>query len=1603
MEKTKIEIVLFTLIFIFFGIYFEKKVEVTSTNIKSGIKDSSFFSNLKKKKLENNSITAHNNNQKKNVKSSISSNSDVYNKKITRLKTEDEKSLDLYRVKPSIILKNNYIRTKPLNIVYIEKSVPYLSNTYISNEGKRKKLGNTSYSFIQKETSELIDIEVLNDYNSLITVLNGSYTNAKNIYMNSHAYKEMEHYFKELQDDKYNEFRNVIIPLINNMTELTQQYMKYCEECKEKIAKEMNELHEFIGNFEEVISFTEKISELKKNIKDIKAKLDEDFKVIRQKKGEVHDKLSLIMSKKYCTLLYCDKVKPFYGSAVTYYYSKTKKDMSDYTDFLQEAENFINSDNKLLKIRDKNFYHKKYKYSLKLLIEEINVIISIHKKNKGTISNNIRVLKYSNSYYSSCKFSSNNIVNIVISPSVMCNENVFVEDWNKKLKIDFENKKKAIYDLFDKIKQELWDSINSLVYPQDIESQSVEITSQSQKLLSDTNSMIYENCETLDDLSYSSPGIPIIKHEITKLYAEVVTHSINMNSSFDLINKKCDSIKSKKNKIETMKASLPLNESKTLNDITDDVFTTKQNIERIITSVNDKIEVIQSKHKEISEIKKKIEGLIEQIKTKKGELDELERKEDEEKEQYIKKIEHHLKEIEEKVNKLNQFIDLKNKDNEYLKVIENVIDASSCNNKDEYTKKKEEAKEQWKSALTYLFGDERIEKKCKDMPVYLSEKKKSNYMIFDLDTINNIFNNLNQKYIEIDNIIIESTTIVNDKIASAESNFIQLRDRIIKESIEDLHNKMNNSFQQFNNILNSISQNMTNYKANIEKFKILEDSIEKRKHDILDKLIEEDSDTLKEDTSTEILNLENVIRETKNLISTNISDGRSVVYTFQKQFESYDKIQNYFGILKNNEISDNINDLKTTIHEIKADSKLNDYETKYRDETNSIDDSIKKVELSKKVIESFNILNKVINGSNKNNESIEYLKTNLRESEEKIDRQILSVNEDNLIENQVKGNLLSKLREKKNMEDQKRKIDKLDKDSKELQKLSLSFKKTTKSSLTEENIEAYSGDISKKKKNLESITDEIYTLKVGITKLNLEVDNLINTQNNEIADLIYELIIRLDLDINSKTKAILGILEVTKNSFEKYNSEEDIKNIHNEKNGENLRAISQNFSNFKDEINTYNENFIKIQNDSKKEVDKSDELKYNNENFDDKRINMKRYHDNIKKISENLDEMEKELETSLKNINKKKVEYKKILVIDILDQISDNKKGGEKEITIIDEYKEKIEELKEKIPDSTECELVNFKYEDYVNNAKKNKEIIIKLEQEVNSLRETVSKDIKEDEINRIQMEVKKKLNEIIKEKNKIDNASEALKNMGKFLMLTKFSIVMDEIQSNVKKVREEEKNAEKKFIESENIQKNILDDLKKVEELQNLLIHNLDEDSINGSIEKVILIKDRTESNSENINMLLTEVEKHKETSSLYLNNTIRGREKIEYLKKHDNDETQNITEAVMQNINNYVHESENCSKNAERHAQETSKNYTLSLEYTKEVNDLLKDSLILAEKMKVEMKKNYVIDMLIEIQDSYYDNKYILERLKERLIKINQEDINMKCEYEANNEKSI
>ncbi|CRG84002.1 reticulocyte binding protein, putative, partial [Plasmodium relictum] len=720
--------------------------------------------------------------KKKNFRFSISLDTNIYRKKIDKLKTEDEKLLSLYRDKPSVTLKNSPV-SRQLKDIYTEEDIPYLPNVYayISNEGKRIELDNIEYSFIEKETPKLIDTYVLNDYISLITKLHRDYNKAKLYYIQAYSYMKMGPYFNEANPHNSN-FLRVIIPLINKGIKSIKECMVYCKESEEDIRKKKNELYELIGNSEEISSFTQKIDNseeissftqkidnFKSNINEIKTKLINDMKSIEKTQVNIYCELMGLLTSKYCYRR--KKIKEHSSLRSNYIlflnsnYNLINKEINEYTDFSNEAENFMNYDSKLLIIKDKNFYQKKDKDSLKFLMEEINVIININKKNIEHILYNINSLKDKISIKEH-DLKIVNLLEVVSFPSLAYNEVIFLENWNKKLKLDFEIKKKEIHDLFDKIKKELWDKIKSLVYPTDVASESEQINSDSRKILGEVNCILSENCEIIEDLSYSysSPEIFTIKNELSKLYGEVAKQGISLKNKCDLINQKCDFIKSEKKQIETLKRSLPLDKSNILNDITEGVLGAKENIEGIIASANDKLQELKKINTELNDLRGKIEEPIKQIQTKKEKLKELEKKEDEEIKQVIETIKQELENIGEKISKLKLFMDLKSKENEDLKIIEKVIDESSFDNKDKYRAEMEVEKAKMESALKSLFDNKRIEKTYSEIPNYISEQKKLNYMIYDLSTVNGILKELKQKSTEIDNIIRDGTSIVENEI-----------------------------------------------------------------------------------------------------------------------------------------------------------------------------------------------------------------------------------------------------------------------------------------------------------------------------------------------------------------------------------------------------------------------------------------------------------------------------------------------------------------------------------------------------------------------------------------------------------------------------------------------------------------------------------------------------------------------------------------------------------------------------------------------------------------------------------------------------------------------
>ncbi|CRG85718.1 LOW QUALITY PROTEIN: reticulocyte binding protein, putative, partial [Plasmodium relictum] len=226
------------------------------------------------------------------------------------------------------------------------------------------------------------------------------------------------------------------------------------------------------------------------------------------------------------------------------------------------------------------------------------------------------------------------------------------------------------------------------------------------------------------------------------------------------------------------------------------------------------------------------------------------------------------------------------------------------------------------------------------------------------------------------------------------------------------------------------------------------------------------------------------------------------------------------------------------------------------------------------------------------------------------------------------------------------------------------------------------------------------------------------------------------------------------------------------------------------------------------------------------------------------------------------------------------------------------------------------------------------------------------------------KLIDAIKEKGIIDNASSEIQSIEKLLMLHKLSSIMDNMRKNFQKAKEEEEIIKEKFSESEKIKKEILVDFQKAEELRDSLIEKLDDNSINTYIEEIRSINDLFATKIVSVSELLTIAEQYNGNCKLYYHSIERGKDKIEYLKIHDYNEEKKITDDVIEEINRYVEESGTYSNEADKFTIEARKNYELSCIYKEKMSNLLDESLLLGEKIKVEIKKNDVTDMLIEIR---------------------------------------
>ncbi|CRG99573.1 reticulocyte binding protein, putative [Plasmodium relictum] len=1523
---------------------------------------------------------------------SIFPNEHEHNKKNINLE-QDKWSLHYSRGLAFPHLGNSDIYIKRLHPILLKKNKLSLFKTP-NMEKKNKELIVPENSFIQEMNLGTNNGEISDNYSELIKKIKTNITLMEKIKQNVGDYRQYKMTIvpptKNLSKHRY------IIKKLEELQKYITENIEYYQFAKDEVEKKMDDIKSKNGK-EQDRPIIEELMDFRRMINDYNREIDNTVNEYTKKSKSIYSNLDYRINGVMFESFPSDCVNYIEGTVNNVFAYDIKHET-----YLKNFNDFIIFSNIVIRSKEKQLNQNE---TLKLL-NNIKNGLFINKgffiRNGEYIKNNRDSLK--NGVKINPKVNPKNIdeTNSLLNFIATCEIRI-AYDKNLHYIEHFDTKKAEFYDILRNSEKDLNDKLIALVYPKDLLSEGSKIKSDSQSLLDRVNGIINESSRTIQYISNNYHGsiFSSIKNEITQKYAKMVSHNDNMKQISANINKIYINIDTRRYLIERAKdKKLFLSKESSDSEILN-FFYTRENYESNIKTIYDSFNQINHDYNKLMELKGQVEALKANILEKNIGLQLLKQKEDESKKKVINLIKNQIEQIKSKIDDLNKVKKLKGADNEDLKAIEVLIRGASCDMK-EYTKRKDDIEKQI-NTLTNNLAVAADSDTTNRISQFIVEKNELHYDEYGLNELDAIFDEAKQNFYKMENIIVNTRKAQVD-MRFAVNKIKKLRNDVKMKLIEDLHNKMKISFENFKIIKNRVSSKIANYKTKEVTFKNYESNILKIKNEFLNKHIEEDKDNLSRGNIIE--EVSNFIKNHsiyKDEITKQINNEKGIIKTIKDQLKLYNEVETFFIEFNNNKTVKDFKTLKNSINEENIDNKLLEHQENFKNATDLIDNSTNMIKLLNEKIEIFKAFNSIINGSNKNNKSIEALKKDINSLKEKINAKNSKINEDALINEEEKNNTLSKLKEKIDKIDNIiKEADDLNKKSSALLESSENLKKTVDNIQKENEINIHSQDELKKKSEMTDITNKINDLKSKSVELEKDIESIIQNHNASVAKSFYDRVLKLEHDINNEVREILNNLEATKQNFENFSSENDMKKIKNDDIKKQQNTIIQDIKNNIKPINSYEEKIRNIKEKLKIQTDKVNGENKNIENLNIPESNMKNINEEMIKILEELNLVKKESEHLIEDLNMKKLKYDKTFINDFAQQINDEKKKAEKDMTLIEELKVKVEKLKEKLQ-IKESNIESFNCEEHVNNAKKNKDQIIEIEVEANKLKEEAHNNSKKEyEIDSIKKKIEKHIVDSIKHRNLIRDSLNEMKNIEKSLVSKNFKEITDDIKNNFQKAKEENEKEKNELKKSEKTKSVILDSFQKAEKLKDSLKINLEENDIDKNIAEVKKLKDNILNNVKNMDNFLTEVEKCKGKISVHHHNIIREKDKLTYLKSHDQDTKKEITDKALKEIENYIIESTNYTNEAEKHSKEVDKNYKLASEYAAKVSDILAESLILAEKIKSEKKKNDSKKKYNVIKDNYSNIKKSLEKSKNKLIELEKRANLLKKEDEEKNEKS-
>nr|QDH08867.1 reticulocyte-binding protein 2e [Plasmodium vivax] len=1515
-----------------------------------------------------------------------------------KIRGENVNTIHLRNNSSFISLKNYKIARKPSRYSYLDKDNTYAVTTK-NNDKKniQKEINTIPSTFIQKihykpqRVIHAINLDyvcIYGDHKSIISLL---YPYNPEIY----AFRELRSYalldeeMKRAIDETY----NVEIPRIENIVSQS------LNECSDQI-RPLNTLIYHLENPEghgiQEREYNNKRQDYRKRLKSlhqcIKQKYKENEKEILLTKTNIYETIKDIS----CNWIHLCSTDIYYNMIKMREINVKEYSVRSITSFINATKQIHKSGEETIKKVKEQLKKSLTSETVEFILEEIKYITDkmgqhLEKVNQETATINrlskqevfshffrfnlqreFFILAYS---YSSFKFSTDNL---------------------RVLKNVSESKTEKLYQNFAKFEDGLNNIVNTLMSSKYSTSSINSVLSDSDEILKSVETLRSSTSEQIKEhVLYSNAQIEEAKKILdqkmlkleeylqkTKTVIKTVneTFKLNIIASEALENKRSEANKNKTS-LEKCKIFLEVidiinsnryratQNNKKIEELSKQIITIKSNFQQSETAINEDVQ--------------KIKELIENEKKRRSMKDE---------------IKEHLKYFPDTVDNIKKIISQRDEIEKHILSIENLIkDAPYA--VDEFTTEKTELQDKAKSIVD-SFYKENLQTFADDLAEFYTKHQALDKEENTKEETEALYEKTKEKYQELVDMKCDGIPDMLNKLSEVLNSLTQLKNKIIEGNIQNINKDVSSTLDNLTKETDRLKNSLKEYEQSADKLKTYINSINGIKDKVRTTLIEKDEDipelktTYEEYTKQkgEVTNKESTVTHDIDALKENIRKANEQIETYKNVMQKLETENNE----TNQETKTSLEDFSTKIKSLELE-KLQD---ELRSHKESASSTINQIENTKKVIDTLKSLNILTKNSNTNEQSIAKIKERKNNLVNKIDKHIEALNSYNIVEDNERTSLLNTLkREKDNVQSEipEASISKLEADV----KASQNYCKNEKSNI-DKDMETNSEELEKHKTQCHNTELEINKFKANCEALEKKIEELVQDQHGQIIIFVDKLITTRDTQINEKIELNLNSLKGMKSKLDVFDFEEAVKS---DGNGtvqskisafkEKVKSTLQNIENEIGKINGIKQNYDAYMETFNKEKDQSTEFK-------DKKENMENIYKQMKESSlDKLDEVEKD-NSILNQVKQIEMEYRRILIHHAVHMIDQENAKAKSVMADIESSKTKIDEIKLQTEEYKQKNMTNFEYENHYSKAKQSNTQINEFSKNATSDKEKADTSEDVDEIERIKEKIIGNLLKVKEEYTSMEEIKKQINSMKDLLALNNSETIATNILDNTKNALGFSEEAAKELEKSKQLLEEAVAQIAKAEEHKGKIEIALEDEQINAHVNQIELIKNEIVNKKKEMESYLSKIKEYKEKCTTQVNNSKRGKEKIEFLKtvKHNVESSSNSVD--MNKINEGIGESEQYLKAVEALETQADNNLKSYIQHEQKINDTFQQSEILGIETKSQKKFNKATEIMKEIEKQNSEIQTKVNDFQVKLNKLKEPQNADDAEEELNNEKS-